>query len=94
MVAISASVHPAMASRVTAVPRKSLNVTPTMPAFVRAIDQDARNPCEVPGLPALLVRMIGERFAAASSADLSGAPTGMTTRAPVFDCRNRMCVPS
>jgi hypothetical protein len=94
MVAISASVHPAMASRVTAVPRKSLNVTPTIPAFVRAIDHDARNPCEVHGLPALLVRMIGERFGAASSAALRGAPTGMTTRAPVLDCRSRMWLPS
>lgn len=32
IVAISASVHPAIASRVTAVPLRSLNVTPTIPA--------------------------------------------------------------
>ena len=31
---------------------------------------------------------------AASSAAFSGAPTGIVTRAPVFDCRNRICVPS
>jgi hypothetical protein len=34
MVAISASVHPAMASRITAVARRSWNVTPTTPARI------------------------------------------------------------
>jgi hypothetical protein len=34
MVAISASVHPAMASRATAVARRSWNVTPTTPARI------------------------------------------------------------
>jgi hypothetical protein len=38
------------------------------------------------------ITMIGPRFGVASSAALSGAATGMTTRAPVFDCRNLMCV--
>src|SRR5262245_48293316 len=94
MVAISASVHPVIARRVAAVPRRSLKVIPVMPAALQAMRQLARNPPDVHGLPALLVRMIVLRFAAASSAALSGAPTGITTRAPVFDCRSRMCVSS
>ena len=38
--------------------------------------------------------MIGLTFMAPSRAALSGAPTGTVTRAPVLDCRSRMCVPS
>jgi hypothetical protein len=34
--------------------------------------------------------MIGESFGMASSAVLSGTPTGMTTRAPVLPYRKRM----
>ena len=56
MVAISASVHPANASRVTAVPLKSWNVTPTTPAFLQALPHDARNPSAVHGLPSLFVQ--------------------------------------
>lgn len=94
MVAISASVQPASASRVTAVPRKSWNVTPTTPAFAHALRQDARKPSGVHGLSSLLARIIVLRFGVASSAALSGAPTLITTRAPPFDCRNRICIPS
>ena len=94
IVAISASVHPASARRVTAVSRKSLKVTPTTPAALHALPHDARKPSDVYGLPSLLVRMIVLRFVVASSAAFSGAPTGMTTRAPVFFCRRRMCVAS
>jgi hypothetical protein len=36
IVAIAASVAPTGASRITAMPRKSLNVTPTMPAALHA----------------------------------------------------------
>ena len=94
MVAISASVHSAIASRVTAVPRKSWNVTPTIPTALHALPHDARNPSDVHGLPSLLVKMMVEHFGVASSAALSGAPTLITTRAPVLDWRSRMCVPS
>jgi len=62
MVAISASVACASASRVTAVPRRSLNVIPVIPAAAQAMRQLARKPPDVHGLPALLVRMIGERL--------------------------------
>jgi hypothetical protein len=75
-VAISASVHPTIASRVTAVPRKSWNVIPTMPAFLAAVLHDAWKPCDVHGRPALFVRMSGPCFFAAASAALSGMPTG------------------
>ena len=68
MVAISASVHPAIASRVTAVPRRSLNVTPTTPTDLHALPHEARKPSDVHGLPSLLVRMIVLRFGVASSA--------------------------
>lgn len=94
MVAISASVHSARARRVTAVPRRSLNVTPTMRARLHALRHEARKPSGVQGFPSAVVRMIVLRFEAASSTALSGAPTGITTRAPVFDCLIRMCVPS
>src|SRR6516162_6010964 len=84
MVAISASVHPAIANRVTAVPRKSWNVTPITAARLHALPHDARNPSGVHGFPSAVVSIIGERFGAASSAALSGAPTGITTRVPPF----------
>jgi len=73
---------------VTAVPRKSLNVTPLTPALVQALRQDARNPADVQGLPSAVVKMIVLRLSVASKAALRGAPTGMTTLLPVFDCRN------
>ena len=92
--AISASVHPTSASRVTAVPRRSLKVTPVTPAAACALRHDARNPSDVHGLPSIVVRMIVERLGVASSMALSGAPTLMLTRAPVFDCFNRMRWPS
>ena len=58
-VAISASVHPANASRVTAVPRRSWNVTPTTPAATQALRQEDRNPSAVQGLPSELTRISG-----------------------------------
>ena len=76
MVAISASVHPAIASRVTAVPRKSWNVTPTTPAALHALRHEARKPSAVHGLPLLFVRISGLTFVVVSSITLlSGAPT-------------------
>ena len=77
---------PTSASRVTAVPRKSLNVTPTTPTALHALPHDARKPSEVHGLLSLLVRIIVLRFGEASSAALSGAPTFITTRAPLLPC--------
>jgi hypothetical protein len=59
MVAISASVAPASASRVTAVPRKSLKVTPTMPALALALANEARKPSGVQGLPSEVRRIRG-----------------------------------
>src|SRR5262249_55993578 len=63
-------------------------------AFGAAVCHAVRNVWLIHGRPRLLVRMIGERLGAASRAALSGAPTGMMTRLPVFDCFNRMRVPS
>jgi hypothetical protein len=95
MFAISDTVAPNSASRVTAVPRRSWNVTSRTPAAAHALRQDARNPSEVNGLPSLLVRMIGDRFAAESSAALRGVTTRIGgTGLPVLDCRSRICVPS
>ena len=68
IVAISASVHPAMASLVTAVPRRSWNVRPTTPARLHALPHDARKPSDVHGAPSLFVKMIVLRFGVASSA--------------------------
>ena len=58
MVAISGSVAPTSARRVTAVPRKSLKVRPATPAALHAFPHDARKPSDVHGLPSLFVRMI------------------------------------
>ena len=87
MLAISASVQPTNASRVTAVPRKSLNVTPTMCALSHALPHEARKPSGVHGRPSEVNSIVGLRLvlAAASSAALSGAPTGICTRVPVLD---------
>jgi hypothetical protein len=93
IVAISASVHSASARRVTAVPRKSLNVTPLMPALAQALRHDARKPAAVHGVLSVVVKIIGLRFSAASKAALSGAPMGMTTRLPVLDCRSLISFP-
>src|SRR5262249_48999943 len=71
------------ASRVTAVPRRSLNVTPAIAAFLHALPHDARNPSGIHGRASVEVKMIGPCFLVASSATLSGAPTGMITRAPL-----------
>ena len=68
MVAISASVQPAIASRVTAVPRRSWNVRSTTPTRLHALPHDARKPSDVHGAPSLLVRIIVLRFGVASSA--------------------------
>lgn len=86
MVAISASVHPASARRVTAVPRRSLKVTPTMPAAAHAFRQEDRNPSGVHGSPSLFNRIGPALPRLASSAAFSGAPRGICTLAPVFDC--------
>jgi hypothetical protein len=92
--AIWASVQSTSASRVTAVPRRSLNVTPLMPAAICALRHYARKPSDVHGLPSMVVRMIVDRFGVAPSIALSGAPTLKLTRAPVFDCRSRIRLPS
>jgi hypothetical protein len=76
MAAISASVQPTSASRVTAVPRKSWNVTPTIPAAACAIRQDWRKPPPVHGLRVAVTKISGLTFAVASSAAFSAAPPG------------------
>jgi hypothetical protein len=78
-VAISLSVHPAIASLVAAAPFKSRNVSPTMPAAAQALRQDAPKPSKVHGWPSLFRSITGLVRAAASSMALSGAPTGITT---------------
>lgn len=90
IVAISGTVQPATARRVTAVPRRSCNVSPTMPAAAPALRQLDQNPSAVQGFRAVLVKITVLRFGVTSSMVLSGVPTGMTTRAPVFDWRSRM----
>ena len=91
IVAISVSVHPASASRVTAVPRRSLNVTPNIPARLHAFRHEVRKPSGVQGFPSVVVGIMVLRFTAASRVLLSGAPTGMTTRTLPFDCLSQ-CV--
>ena len=58
-----------------------------MPALLHALPHDARKPSGVHGLPSELTmtRVLCLLLAAASSATLSGAPTGIMTRVPVFD---------
>src|SRR5438270_12565371 len=94
MLAICASVQPTRASLVTAVPRRSLNVSPEMPALMHALPQLARMPSGVHGRPSLVSRMIGLFLGVASSMAFSGPPARISTRAPVFDWRKRICVPS
>lgn len=96
------SAHPTIASRVTAVPRRSWKVTPTIPALRIAMPHAAWKLCDAHGRRRLLVRISGPCFLAASSADFSGAPTGITTRtgrrAPplrmLLRCTRRMTEPS
>src|SRR5215470_17100720 len=64
-----------------------------MPVAAHALRHDARKPSDVHGLPSLFVSMMVERFGVASSAALSGAPTGIATRAPVLDWRSRIYLP-
>ena len=86
MAAISASVQPTNASRVTAVPRKSLNVTPTMPAAACVIRQEARKPLTVHGLPLELAQSVIASWAgAAARMAVSGAGQGQNTGSPVLD---------
>ena len=54
METISASVQPTSASRVTAVPRRSLNVTPSTLAFLTALPHDALKPSGVHGVPSVV----------------------------------------
>src|SRR6185437_10759066 len=84
--AISASVAPLIAARVTKVPRRSLKVMPPMPALLHALRHDDEKPFEVHGLPSELRSMTGERCGAASSISLSGADTVITTPTPVLPC--------
>ena len=83
--AICASVHSARARRVTDVPRRSLNVTPIMPALLQAFRHDDRKPSGVQGLSSLFTKINGLRLGVESSAAFSGRPTGINTRAPVLD---------
>ena len=53
IVAISASTHSSIASLVTAVPGKSLNVSPTMPSVAFALSHEARKPSGVNSSPSL-----------------------------------------
>jgi hypothetical protein len=82
----AASVHPACANRVTAVPRRSLKVTPTTPALRQPWRHDVRKPSDVHGFLSVDVRIIGPCFVfvISSRAAFKGAPTGMDARAPVL----------
>jgi len=71
--AISASVAPLIAARVTKVPRRSLKVTPATPALLHVLRHDDEKPCDVHGFPSELRSIIGERRCVALSISLSGA---------------------
>jgi len=86
--------QPAIARRVTAVPRMSLNVSPSIPARSTSFRQDAENPAGVHGRPAWFVRATGDRRGAAYRTAFRSAVTGMDTRAPVFGCWSRIRAPS
>lgn len=82
--AISASVRSALARRVTAVPRKSWNVSPTMPALSHARALAVWKPAAVHGEPDEFTS-VGDRsrFRIGSSMALRAEATGITTRTPV-----------
>lgn len=61
MVAISASLAPTSESRVTAVPRRSLKVTPVTPTDVQAFRQDDRKPSADQVFPSELRRIAAPR---------------------------------
>jgi hypothetical protein len=73
---------------VTAVPLRSLNVTPTMPAVLHAFRHELRKPSAVHGIPFLFTSMMVLHFVVLSSVAFKGEPTGIATREPVFDCLN------
>ena len=68
IVAISGTVQPASASRVTAVPRKSWKVTPATPALMHAVRQDVRKPLSVHAVPDSVARTVMERSLSAALA--------------------------
>jgi hypothetical protein len=84
MAAISGTVQPAMAKRVTAVPRKSWKCRSSSrgPARSNAFPHDVLKPSVVHGSPKVLRRMAPSAFSGlrVSRATFSGAPTGITTR--------------
>ena len=65
-----------------------------MPAFLAAVPKAAWKACDVHGWLRLFNRISGLCFLVASSAALSGVPTGMMTRAPVLLCLSLIVVPS
>ena len=75
-------------------PAKIIESHPDNSSLRARLCQDARKPSLVHGRLSLEVRMIGPRLIAESKAAFKGVPTGMETRAPVFDCLNRIRVPS
>src|SRR5262249_18039681 len=84
--AISASVAPLMAARVTNVPRRPLKVIPAIPALLHALRHDDEKPFDVHGFPSDLRRISGEMRGVASSISASGADTVISTPTPVFRC--------
>ena len=65
-----------------------------MPARSESLPHDDPNPSAVHRRPIVLVRITGPRRSLRSSSAFSGVPAGITMRRPVFDCWNRICVPS
>src|SRR5262245_51757420 len=84
--AISASVAPLIAARVTKVPRRSLKVMPVMPALLHDLRHDDEKPCEVQGFSSELRSIMGERRGVASSISRSGADTVISMPTPVLPC--------
>ena len=95
IVAISGSVHPQIARRVTAVPRRSWNVTPTIPARLHAFAHDARKPSAVHGFPSLFVSMIGGVFRRCIERGFQRrADRDHDKGRPPLDCRSLIWLPS
>jgi len=73
MEATSASLQPTIASRVTAVPRRSLKVTPETLAFVQAFRHELLKPSAVQGLLSVLSSITGLSFGVRSSIAFNGS---------------------
>src|SRR5262249_31102691 len=94
MAAISAALHSASASRVTAVPRRSCNVRSVMLALRVASPHALRKRFACHAMPRLLVRITVAVRGVFSSTARRRRVTGMLTERPVLLWRRRIQLPS